>query len=419
MNFVSTDTPSPETVASLWRRVAKSLLWDIMAVVVALVSLPRYAELMPRAARASDFSHYYLSCRALLEGRSPYTTPLVPMAKEFGLVLSPDTATGGNSPGLQWLFAPFAMLSPRAAFWLWSLLQAVSLGAILWCTRRLLAGRLSARAWRFVVCGAVASVPMLIHFTESQTQLLIGAVLLAALVWYREGRPVAACLAVVAAGLLKLFPFALLPWFVWRGGRTWRARAVLAGVSLSAIGVAVIASGPALWWDFYQHGLRVVGYWSQNFVFNYCLASLVKHCGGSWDVGLAVGFVSLVAAYALCLRLREDEEAQFCLVSLAMLAGGTTTWSHYMVLAIFPVAAMASRVAANPSGARVLVFAAAVMALDNVDAPTSAFPEGWRLAKLLWIYTPLFGQLALAAMLVNQSCVRRTAINPPRSGSST
>jgi len=79
---------------------------------------------------------------------------------------------------------------------------------------------------------------------------------------------------------------------------------------------------------------------------------------------------------------------------------------------------VAARVAANPSYARVLVFAVTLMALDNVDAATSAFPEGWRLARLLWIYTPLFGQLALAAMLVNQSCVRRTAINPPRSGSS-
>jgi hypothetical protein len=418
MNFVSTDMPPSKNIAPLWRRVAKSPLWDIMAVVVALLSLSRYAKLMPQAARASDFSHYYLSCRALLEGRSPYSTYLVPMGKEYGLVLSPDSITGTNPPVLQWLFAPFAMLNPGPAFWLWSLLQAVLLGVMLWCTRRLLAGRLSARAWRFLVCGAVASVPMLIHFTESQTQLLIGALLLAAFVWQRAGRPVAACLAVVAGGLLKLFPFTLLPWFVWRGGRTWRGRAVLAGVSLTAIGVAVIASGPAWWQDFHQHGLPSVDYWSRNFAFNYCLASLVKHCGGTWNAGLAVGFVSLALAYALCLRLRKDQEAQFCLVSLAMLAGGTTTWSHYMVLAIFPVAVVAARVAANPSYARVLVFAVTVMALDNVDAATSAFPESWRLAKLLWIYTPLFGQLALAALLLNLSRVRRHAFSPPRSGSS-
>ena len=102
-----------------------------------------------------------------------------------------------------------------------------------------------------------------------------------------------------------------------------------------------------------------------------------------------------------------------------MLAGGTTTWSHYMVLAIFPVAVVAARVAARPSYARALLFAAAVMALDNVDAPTSAFPAGWHLAKLLWIDTPLFGQLALAALLVNLSSVRPDVIKPPRSGSST
>jgi hypothetical protein len=389
-----------------------------MAVVAALVSLCRYADLMPQAARASDFSHYYLSCRMLLEGRSPYATPLVSMAKEYDLVLSPDSTTGTNPPVLQWLFAPFAMLTPRGAFWLWSLLQAAALGVILWLTRLLLAERLSTRAWRFVVCGAVASVPMLIHFTESQTQLLIGALMLAALALLRKRRPTAACLAAVAAGLLKLFPFVLLPWFVWRGGRTWRQRVVLAGVSFAAVAVGVVIPGLSLWQDFIQHGLPSVGYWSRNFTFNYCLAAFVKHyCGWSWNAGLAVGWLTLVGAYGLCLRLRDDNEAQFCLLSLAMLAGGTTSWSHYMVLAIFPVAAMATCVSAHPSWARVLLFTAAVMALDNVDAPTSGFPAGWHLAKLLWVYTPLFGQLALAAMFVTRPSAHGSAITPPRSGS--
>ena len=105
MNFVSTNMPPPENVAPLWRRVARSPLWDVMAVVVALLSLFRYAKLMPQAARASDFSHYYLSCRMLLEGRSPYATWLVPLEKEYGLVLSPDSTTGTSPPVLQWLFA--------------------------------------------------------------------------------------------------------------------------------------------------------------------------------------------------------------------------------------------------------------------------------------------------------------------------
>ena len=418
MSAASEDSPGTSGGAPFWRRIARSPLWDIMAVVVALVSLFRYAELMPQAARASDFSHYYLSCRMLLEGHSPYATPLVPLAKEYDLILSPDSTTGTNPPVLQWLFAPFAMLNPQPAFWLWSLLQAAALGVILWLTRLLLAERLTARAWRLLVCGAVASVPMLIHFTESQTQLLIGALLLTALVLLRKGQPIAACLTVVAAGLLKLFPFVLLPWFVWRGGRSWRQRAFLAGVSVAAVALAILISRPQLWQDFIQHGLPSVGYWSWNFAFNYCLASLVKHCGGSWNAGLTVGWVALLGAYALCLRLRDDNEAQFCLLSLAMLAGGTTSWSHYMVLTIFPVAVMLTYVAANPSCARVLVFAMAVMALDNVDAPTSAFPEGWHLAKLLWVYTPLFGQLTLAAMFATRPRPHESAINPLRNDSS-
>ena len=65
-----------------------------------------------------------------------------------------------------------------------------------------------------------------------------------------------------------------------------------------------------------------------------------------------------------------------------MLAGGDITWSHYMVLTIFPVAVVAARVAANPSYARVLVFAVTVLALDNVDATNSAFPEGMAPGKI-------------------------------------
>jgi len=419
MNSASEDRPDTPSGAQFWRRIGRSPLWDIMAVVVALVSLVRYAELMPRAARASDFSHYYLSCRMLLEGRSPYATPLVSMAKEYDLVLSPDSTTGTNPPVLQWLFAPFAMLNPRPAFWLWSLLQAAALGASLWLTRLLLEERLTMRAWRFLVCGAVASVPMLIHFTEAQTQLLIGALLLTALALLLKERPTAACLTVVVAGLLKLFPFVLLPWFVWRGGRSWRQRAILAGLSFVAVAIGVAISGLSLWQDFMQHGLPSVGYWSRNFLFNYCLASLVEHCGWSWNVGLTAGCAALAGAYALCLRVREDKVAQFCLVSLAMLAGGTTSWSHYMVLALFPVAAMATRVAANPSWARLLLFTVAVMALDNVDAVTSAIPAGWHLSRLLWVYTPLFGQLTLAAMFATRPSPRESAINPPRSDSST
>lgn len=418
MNSASEDMPDTSAGAPFWRRIASRPLWDIMAVVVALASLFRYANLMPQAAHASDFSHYYLSCRMFLAGRSPYATPLNSMAKQYDLVLSPDSPTGTNPPVLQWLFAPFALLTPPVAFWLWSLLQAAALGVTLWLTRLLLAEQLAMRAWRFVVCGAVASVPMLIHFTESQTQLLIGALLLASLALLLKGRPTAACLTVVAAGLLKLFPFVLLPWFVWRGGRTWRQRALLSGASLAAIVIGVMISGPSLWQDFIQHGLPSVRYWSQNFIFNYCLAAFVAHCGWGWHAGLVAGCLALVGAYAFCLRLREDKEAPFCLLCLAMLAGGTTSWSHYMVLAIFPVAAMAARVSTNPSWARVLLLTAAVMALNNVDAPTSAFPQGWHLIKLLWVYTPLFGQLVLAAMFVARPTSHESAITPRRSGSS-
>src|SRR5208282_6608913 len=115
-------------------------------------------------------------------------------------------------PFLVGVFAPFAALPPRAAFWLWTLLETVCLGYVLLVMGQLTSSRLSTQA-RVLVCGAImASAPVYWHFYFSQCQLLIAAMILVAYKLLRSGRPAAACLVIATAGWLKIFPVVLLPW---------------------------------------------------------------------------------------------------------------------------------------------------------------------------------------------------------------
>src|SRR5512136_1761535 len=101
-----------------------------------------------------------------------------------------------NPPGLLWLFAPFALLPPRVAFWVWVAVETASLAAILWLTRRLLSGRLTTRAWWFVMAATLSSSSIYWHFLYSQVQLPLVALVLAGYAWRRSGHQMVACLAV-------------------------------------------------------------------------------------------------------------------------------------------------------------------------------------------------------------------------------
>jgi Glycosyltransferase family 87 len=307
--------------------------------------------------------------------------------------------------------------------------QAASLVVILWLTRSLLRGRLSERGWRFVCALTLSSVPVYWHFGFSQVQLLLAALVLGAYCWLQAGKHSVACLAVAAAGLLKLFPFLLLPWFVWRGGADLRGRLVRAAQAAAFMSVAVILSGPKLWRDFFEHGTSLISKQIINRVSNFTVPSLLINLGyaghdfapgtdaarGWWMTGLIVGAGLLVAAYWLCLHRDADAEAEFCLLCVAMLAGSVTSWGHYFVFLIFPMAAAAARLTVRPSGRGALTLALCFLALDNLGFVTL---DPWRIRilethlywKILANHIPLYGLLGLGVFFVNE--LRRRARSP-------
>ena len=167
-------------------------LLDVLALALALFGVWHVTRVLPSRAIANDFAHYYISSRLLLTGGDVYSTPLQPEYERWGFHYTHAIPTATNPPLLVSIFAPFAALPPRAAFWAWVTVEILSLGTVLVLTWRLTASRLATRTRRLVCAGIIASAPIYWHFFFSQCQVLTAAIILTAYVCLRNGRPAAA-----------------------------------------------------------------------------------------------------------------------------------------------------------------------------------------------------------------------------------
>jgi hypothetical protein len=348
---------------------------------------------------------------------------LEPEYDRWGFHFNRGIPTATNPPFLVGIFAPFAALPPHAAFWAWTSLEMVCLGYVLLATWQLMSSRLSVPA-RMVVCGAiVASAPVYWHFFFSQSQLLVAAMILAAYGLQRNGRPAGACLVISTAAWLKMFPVMLLPWFLWRTPANTKIRWKYLGATLVwSIGV-VLATGWSSWKQFWDHAIPVLETWvMQARHFNFTVPSFVKNAAWSlhgfqsgWDglhgwvtVGAVIGLTLIALAYGLCWRTGRrqkdaDLELEFCLLSVAMLAGITEAWGHYFVILAFPVAVAVARIVQRPTCGRGVILGISLVMLNVMTSWQSPWLE------FAVSYIPLYGLLLLGSFFVNE--MRRSA--PP------
>lgn len=403
---------------NFWRRSAQNRLLDVGAAAIALMSIARIAWVQPKSARMSDFAHYYLASKLLWQGQSPYTVSLASLYESNGFVQVAEMAPAiaPNPPPFYWLFSPLVVLGPRAAYVVWLGLEVISLCLILVLTRRLLRDRLSPRGWRFVCAATLSSATVYWHLYYAQVGLLLAAMVLAAYNWHRMGNHTAACLTVATAGLLKLYPFLLLPWFVWRSAADFRGRATRAAIVLAFVSATIFVTPASLWQDYFRYGWPTVAAGPINRTFNYAVPSFVANLGyaatgfsglqdttgGWWAVGVSMGLMLIGAAYLLCLFSGQDAETQFCLLSVAMLAGSATAWGHYFVFLIFPMAVAAVRVAGDPSPGRVVWLVAILLLLNYMGTLVSPFLNRHIYLKILANNLPLYGLLALGCLFAHQ-----------------
>jgi hypothetical protein len=389
---------------------------NALALGLAVFGVVHIARVLPSRAVSNDFAHYYISSRLLLTGADVYSTPLEPEYDRWGFHYTRGIPTATNPPFLIGVFAPFAALPPRAAFWAWTLLETVCLAYVLVQTWQLTSSRLSAPA-QMLVCGAImASAPVYWHFFFSQCQLLIAAMILVAYRFLRNGKPQRACLVIATAGWLKIFPVVLLPWFLWRASADWKMRWKCLGATFAwSIGI-VLATGWECWKQFWTHGMAVLERWvTWQRHFNFTAPSFVKNAAWSvhgfnpeWNrlhgwvtIGAVIGLALIALAYGLSWRTggRQkgvDLELEFCLLSVAMLAGITEAWGHYFVILGFPAAVGVARIVQRPTCGRAVILGASLVMLNAMGS--------WRSPWLEFVvsYIPLYGLLLLGAFFVNE-----------------
>jgi hypothetical protein len=398
-------------------RHGQAWLLDVLALGLVLFGVRHVARVLPSRAVANDFAHYYISSRLLLTGGDVYSTPLEPEYRRWGFRYTHAISTAANPPLLVGLFAPFAALPPRAAFWAWTLSEILSLGCILGLTWRLTASRLSARVRRLMCAGIIASAPVYWHFFFSQCQLLIGAIILVAYACLRNGRPVAACLAITTVAWLKLFPAVLVPWFLWRASRDWSVRWKCAGAVVVWSAGLLVASGLENWRQFWTCAWNVIEAWIVwQRHFNFTVPSFVKNAAWSlhgfdseWNglhvwakAGAVIGIALIALSYGACWwsgrgEKTPDIESEFCLLSIAMLAGIAEGWGHYFVILGFPVAVAVARVVQRPASGWVAVLGISLVMLNLMGS--------WRSPWLEFAvsYIPLYGLLLLGTFFVNET----------------
>jgi hypothetical protein len=214
-----------------------------------------------------------------------------------------------------------------------------------------------------------------------------------------------ACVLVTVAGLLKIFPFLLLPWFVWRGGGG--ARNILKPLSLSAaLAVAVVCATGADWWleAFQNQRVLAAGFLADR-IFNYTLPAFVVNAGGVGLPAVAAGIGLIGAAYWFCVTRPGGSRVEFALLSAAMVAGIPYALGHYFVLLILPMTIAATL--ARATAGRLAWLAIVFLLLNNLGNVNFMLTESWLQGrgwlKLTMNFVPLYGVLVLGAFLVTQS----------------
>ena len=392
-----------------WRRLATSRLLDVGAVVVTLLLLSRWAVVLPTRWNDYDFNHYYVGSRMLLERQNPYTTSLKGMSQALGFTFTEQLPVACYPPSFLRLFMPLAALPPRVAFAVWVSVEFGCLILILWLTCRLLGERLSARACLFVAALTITSRTVTYHLLFSQVQLLLAALVLAGYAAQRAGKHGWACLAVSTAGILKFYPFVLLPWFIWSGSGGMRVRLCRVLGVIGFVLAVVALTGPTLWCDFIHHGIPVAVGEGIGRTFNFSLPALVTNLGYArhdfhpspnarqwwWTIGTITGLAVMASAYRVCAVARRDAEGQFCLLCVAMLIGTFTVQGHYFIFLVLPLTVATIRIAARPTPALVIGFILVMLAVNWINPPDFL----WR-HSIWYIFgndIPLYGLIGLAA----------------------
>ena len=382
---------SPSTLAGSLEWVGTIATSPVALVLLWAMALAHFASILaalPGHARELDFSHYYVSAWALRQGHDPYSTNLAPIGRKLDLRLAfsnPKFAKldhlgaitqGCYPPTFLLCFELLTLLRPATAYWVWDGITIAALAAALFLLLGPPSG-LKAKTALAALALALIFWPLGVHFYWAQSQILILLLLIGMARLMKRRHAAWAGLSLAAAVRLRGFPIFIIGYLAVR--RRWRellytASALAAGGLLTLVLVGVHSS-----FDFVR-GVRYVTspMWletSDNVALASFILRLFRSFGGpptlsveiarqavTWLARLMILGLTIQATVVSKPDQADDDWRGLSLWLAAMILLSPTAWTHYLVILLFPYAAMV----ASASHGRASSRAAAMIILSYV-----------------------------------------------------
>jgi hypothetical protein len=263
------------------------------------------------------------------------------------------------------LMTPFAKASPFAGSIVWYLLSVILVvSSVQMCVMmvRVLGPFGRNPFWLYVLSFAMVLFWVAQAAVEGQATILVWWLMAVALYRSQRGRDISGGTALACAGLIKVFPLALLAYFAWK--RRWRL--VMATISALMVGGIVL---PALVYGWQQNltywqewvavatqpslGVEVLRPQSKvdNRVFNpgnvrnQALRAVLWRLGAEKQARFLAVVVGSVMALAMLVVVRRTRSPQDLLIAAAWLAWivviAPVSHFHYNMLALLPMTVLA------------------------------------------------------------------------------
>ncbi|MFT7631207.1 MAG: hypothetical protein ACI87E_002244 [Mariniblastus sp.] len=410
-----TNSISFEHLGQFWNQLKGTPLINVLLGLAILINLVWVFKAATNYHDQNDFAHYFASSQLYLSGQADlYETDLRPTYEALGWtefrepIFSPT-----NPPALVKLFSIYARLPPRTAHWAWLATQVVALSLALGLVYTTVKSDLSVPAYGLIVTVFLFLPFVRTHLIYSQVQLQLLLLILLGFGFLSRGKGWLGCLLVVAAALIKLYPLALLPWFVWRSSNNIRGRLIAGALSVAALIAGVWVTDLSMWQQFIEVARPQISNWvSHSQCFTLC--SFGEHIGAIvtgnhesriyFQSGLGLSFLALVAFQLWVMLRRQPPEriglaAELAIGILLMLFCGATCWWHYLVFLIFPFSIAAvylkPTLTVRKTTACVVLLAGMLQLTSSTDFSS--------LPTLLVLFAPMFSMIALTIYLAYQA----------------
>jgi Glycosyltransferase family 87 len=352
-----------------------TLVW-----ICALLMLTGTLTRMPGQWHRRDFSNYYESAWALRNGIDPYSSYLAPVGARLGL------ETGGllhasETPPFLLCFEPLTLVPPRAAFWTWSTINFAALAIAMYLLLAYRPGLSTRTAW--LLAGLILmSAPVTVNLYWGQSQLIVLALMAAAMRSMEHKRDGAAGLLIAAAALLRAYPLLLVGYLLIT--RRWRALAFATAGIAAGVLVTVAALGLTQVLSFVHGAIWLTDYSVVNRVDNLSLGPFVSRtfwtltgtaAGSSTDwIRRAAIAVADVLLFAVTIRAtlldsnRGDPDWRIYSLWIATaIMLSPVAWHHYLLLLIIPFVQLVASASRGRSSSRAIWMAAFAYALSAVS----------------------------------------------------